>query len=141
MQVELMKLLTEKDIKDNTSDKYDTYFGETKDDLAKRSITGHLADHRNQTDDSHIMKHWSAAHTSECRPREIKFGFSVVKQHKSAFAKLIFVSVHLFRGGTRVLNSKSEFSRCTIPRLAVSYGDKQFDTAAPQVEDLSKEKC
>ena len=136
--------VTKEDIKDNTSDKYDMYFGESKKDLASRSITGHLADHRNQTDDSHIMKHWSAAHSQECRPRDIKFGFSVVKQHKSSFARQIFESVLIFRGGARVLNSKSEFSRCTVPRLTVSFGDKQHEAAAAAIqtdEDKVKRKC
>ena len=126
--------VTEKEIKDNNCTKYKSYWGETKNDANFRSKS-HLADFRNQTDDSHMLKHWSAEHSQECKPGDIKFGFSVVKSHKSSFARQIHESVLIFRGGQNVLNSKSEFSRCTVPRLGVTFGDKQYEevTAAAAV--------
>ena len=50
-----------------------------------------------------------------------------MKQHKSAFSRQIMEAVLVYRGGKNVLNSKSEFSRCSVPRLEVSYGGRQID--------------
>ena len=48
-------------------------------------------------------------------------------------------SVLIFRGGKNVLNSKSEFSRCTVPRLGVTFGDKHIDAGAvSKVEEKLK---
>ena len=70
-------------------------------------------------------------------PREIKFGMSVVKQHKSSFDRMVFESVLIYRGGHNILNSKSEFSRCQVPRLSVMVGEnQQYDKFEKNVEVL-----
>ena len=65
-------------------------------------------------------------HLSDTHPglKDVKFGMTVVKQHKSSFQRQIFESVLIFRG-KNVLNSKSEFSRCQVPRLSVLIGEDQ----------------
>ena len=41
----------------------------------------------------------------------------------------------IYRGGQNVLNSRSQYSRCQVPRLSVMVGDsQQFDTAALKIE-------
>ena len=50
---------------------------------------------------------------------------SVVKQHKTSFERQIFESVLIYRGGNNILNSKSEFSRCQVPRLSLMVGEDQ----------------
>ena len=47
-------------------------------------------------------------------------------------------AVLVYRGGKNVLNSKSEFSRCTVPRLAVTFGDRQLDAVTTQEEKLKR---
>ena len=56
---------------------------------------------------------------------------SVVKKHKSSFDRQIFEAVLIYRGGQNVLNSRSQYSRCQVPRLSVMVGENlQYDNAA-----------
>ena len=83
-----------------------------------------------------MFKHVSDEHPDSL-PREIKFGMSVVKQHKSSFDRMVFESVLIYRGGHNILNSKSEFSRCQVPRLSVMVGEnQQYDKFEKNVEVL-----
>ena len=110
----------EKTLKTNVSQNIQFYFGETFRDASTRG-TEHLADYLSQADDSHMFKHLSDTHPGL---KDVKFGMTVVKQHKSSFQRQIFESVLIFRG-KNVLNSKSEFSRCQVPRLSVLIGEDQ----------------
>ena len=84
----------------------------------------HLSDYFHGEEDSHMLKHLSDEHP-DSSPKEIKFGMSVIKQHKTSFDRMIFESVLIYRGGSNILNSKSEFSRCQVPRLSVMVGEGQ----------------
>ena len=53
---------------------------------------------------------------------------SVVRQHFSAFSRLIFEAVLIFRAGDNVLNSKAEFNRSKVPRLSVMIGEGQQES-------------
>ena len=79
-------------------------------------------------------KHWASEHSEECKPGDLKFGFSVVKQHKSSFSRQTHEAILIYQGGANVMNSKSEFSRCKVPRLEVTFGDKLVSAAAPAVK-------
>ena len=48
-------------------------------------------------------------------------------------------SVLIFRDGNNVLNSKSEFNRCQVPRLSVMIGD-QSNVAHPPSEEIKPKK-
>ena len=111
--------LDEKSIKENVNENIKFYFGETFRD-AKTRGSEHLSDFRSNSEDSHMMKHVCEDHPGS---KDIKFGMSVVKRHKSSFERQIFESILIFRGGKNVLNSKSEFSRCVVPRLSAMIGE------------------
>ena len=66
---------------------------------------------------------------------------SVVKQHKTSFERQIFESVLIYRGGNNILNSKSEFSRCQVPRLSLMVGeDQKYDDIQKNNEVLKKKE-
>ena len=100
----------EKTLKDNVNSSIKFYFGETSRDAYTRGAE-HLSDYIGQTDDSHMYKHLSDSH-QDSRPRDVKFGMSVIKQHRSSFERMIFESCLIFRNENNVLNSKTEFNRC-----------------------------
>ena len=89
-----------------------------------------------------MWKHVSEAHPGK-EPKDIKFGMSVVRQHFSAFSRLIFEAVLIFRGGDNVLNSKTEFNRAKVPRLSVMVNEGQqqdsFRKNHPDQEKLEAE--
>ena len=111
-----------KTINKNISENIKFYFGETFRDAYTRGKE-HLSDYRAETEDSRMLKHLSEDHPG-CDPSDIKFGMSVVKSHKSSFERQIFESILIFRAGKNILNSKSEFSRCKVPRLSVMVGEE-----------------
>ena len=127
----------EKTLKSNVNNSIKFYFGETFRDAYTRGAE-HLSDYVGQTDDSHMFKHLTDSHPGSS-PRDVKFGMSVVRKHKSSFERQIFENVLIFRDGNNVLNSKSEFNRCQIPRLSVMCGD-QSNVAHSSIEESDFKK-
>ena len=124
-----------KTIKINVNNQIKFYFGESFRDAITRG-NEHLCDYIGEAEDSHMFKHICDEHHGST-PREIKFGMSVVKQHKTSFSRMVFESVLIYRGGQNIFNSKSEFSRCQVPRLSVMVGDNQkYDKFEKNVEVL-----
>ena len=113
----------EKALRNNVNSNIQFYFGETFRDATTRGAE-HLADYVGETDDSHMLKHLAESHPGS-EPKDVKFGMTVVKQHKSSFDRQIFESVLIYRG-KNVLNSRSEFNRCQVPRLSVMTGEDQL---------------
>ena len=48
-----------------------------------------------------------------------KFKFTLISSFKDALTRQIFEAVRIERGGVEILNSKSEFNRCRVPRLRI----------------------
>ena len=116
-----------KTINKNISENIKFYFGETFRDAYTRGKE-HLSDYKAENEDSHMLKHLSEDHPG-CDPSDIKFGMSVVKSHKSSFERQLFESILIFRAGKNILNSKSEFSRCKVPRLSIMVGEESQQDA------------
>ena len=59
----------------------------------------------------------------------------VIKFHRSSFERQVSeaVSMQSIRVGNNLLNSKAEFNRCAVPRLALKPGSRNV------VEDKEKE--
>ena len=113
--------LDQKSVRININENIKFYFGETFRDARTRGAE-HQSDFASNSEDSHMMKHLIENH-SGCSHKDIRFGMTVIKSHKSSFERQIFESILIFRGGKNVLNSKSEFSRCVVPRLSIMVGD------------------
>ena len=64
-----------------------------------------------------MVKHWLSAHAELLEPP--KFRMKVVGSFKDALSRQLSESVRIDLRGGGVLNSKTEYSRCRIPRLVV----------------------
>ena len=90
---------------------------------------------------SHLLKR--AVEMHECEEfNTLKFGIKVIKYSKSSFERQIFESVQIQENRNHfLLNSRSEFNRCTVPRLTCKLGDKHFKKYEQEVErDMSREE-
>ena len=87
-----------------------------------------------------MLKHIVEIHEDE-DPASIEFRMKAVKFHQSAFERQIFesVKIQLMRNNHTLLNSKSEFNRCALPRLGVKIGEKEFSKRKEE-EYLEKKK-
>ena len=99
------------------------YVGETSRTVYERSKE-HWGAWRSGKEDSHIKKHQENNHGGGGSP---KFMMRVVGYYKSALSRQIGEAVRIRRrgGAGMVLNSKSEFNRCRIPRLIIEEVDDE----------------
>ena len=68
---------------------------------------------------SHLLKHFLEAHPNE-KIEDMKYGMRLVSKCKTALERQVGEAVHIQlaqENGYTLLNSKSEYSRCTIPQL------------------------
>ena len=73
--------------------------------------------------DSHMLKHYFDKHHDE-ELEMMKFGARMEKQTRSAFNREIGESVVIQSNKDHhLLNSKSEFNRCALPRLTAKLGE------------------
>ena len=91
--------------------------GESSRSIFERSKE-HWSDYRSNKDKSHILKHHQIAHGGVGEPG---FIMRTVSFYRTALARQVGEAVHIRRrgGAGSILNSKSEFDRCKIPRLTV----------------------
>ena len=59
----------------------------------------------------------------------IKFGMRVIRSTRTAFERQIMESVEIqkARKTSRIMNSKSEYNRCALPRLTAKLGEKDLE--------------
>ena len=66
--------------------------------------------------DSHMLKHAVIHH--EARVDDVKFKVEIIRNHKSAFERQLHEAVEiLLHNKGNLMNSKSEYNRCSVPRL------------------------
>ena len=78
----------------------------------------------------HLLKHAVEMHGDEDH-KSLKFGMKAIK----------FTSHHLRdKSWSLLLNSRSEFNRCAVPRIVCKLGDKTFKKNEKEIEaDLARE--
>ena len=130
------------------------YVGETSLTLRERMVGvrgegarggGHLNDYDKGLEKSHMTKHWLSCHRGEEKP---KFGVKIIKSFTSCMVRQIWECIRIRRrlqeqakGNVRLLNSKSEYSRCSLPRLVVEgtegieSDDRKEEEGEPKVND------
>ena len=87
----------------------------------------HERDARGGKEISHIHNHLQEEHGEEEREEgEHGFSMKVVRGHRTALARQIHEAV-LIANSKNLLNSKSEYNRCIIPRIAIMVGSKEKD--------------
>ena len=109
----------EKDNDNNKKGEYKyKYIGETNRSGYERGKE-HWDQKRNFSEKSHILKH-CLIHHKEKNPEEVVFGMKIRKQYKTALERQIGEAVAILEEkekGTELMNSKSEFNRCSLPRI------------------------
>ena len=99
------------------------YVGETSRTVFERSKE-HWEAWRSRKEESHIRKHQELEHGGESTPR---FMMRVVKHYRTALSRQVGEAVRIGRrgGAGMILNSKSEYNRCKIPRLVIEEVDEE----------------
>ena len=86
----------------------------------------HLRDFQELKPNSHMVKHFCEVHLEEDL-QEMKFGCRIVKQSRTAFNRQINESVEIQNNSQHhILNSKSEYNRCALPRLSAKIGEESL---------------
>ena len=75
----------------------------------------HRRDRDSREDDSHQVKHWLIDHGDLASPPQFKF--KILASFQDPLTRQIAESVRIEGAGEGILNSKSEYSRCRVPRL------------------------
>ena len=90
---------------------------------------------------SHLLKHTVEMHPGE-ELDKIKFGIRIVKTAKSSFERQIFESVEIQENRHHhLLNSRSEYNRCAVPRLMCKLGDGAYKQYEKETEkEIAKEE-
>ena len=106
------------------------YVGESSRTLYERSRE-HQKDWESRKEKSHIAKHQGAAHKEGEEP---DFIIKPVRFYKTALSRQIGEAVRIRRrgGAGAILNSKSEYSRCKIPRLVLEDVDEEEEQRQEQ---------
>ena len=74
---------------------------------------------KNYSEKSHILKH-CLIHHKEKAPEDVVFGMKLRRRYKTALEGQIGEAVAILEEkekGTEIINSKSEFNRCSLPRI------------------------
>ena len=114
------------------------YIGESSRSIYERSKE-HWSDWRSKLERSHILKHQREAHGGEEEP---KFMMRSVRYFRSALSRQVGEAVRIMRrgGAGAILNSKSEFDRCKIPRLVFEEEEDEEEIRKKQEQDIAREK-
>ena len=78
-----------------------------------------MEDYNNLNEKSHMLKHYITLHRYMERDT-VKFGIRIRNQYRKAFERQVGEAISIEQEllkNTTLLNSKSEFNRCTVPRL------------------------
>ena len=105
-----------KKVKKKMNDVNGVYVGESARSIFERAQE-HWADRVGQKEDSHMVKHWLSDHAD--LPEPPPFHIKVVSSFKDSMTRQISESVRIDLRGGGVLNSRTEYSRCRLPRLVI----------------------
>ena len=115
------------------------YIGESSRSLYERSCE-HKSDFENLSEKSHILKHYLTYH-KDIKREELEFGIRVRKKFQKAFERQVGEAIAIEQEqlkGTLLLNSKSEFNRCSVPRLTL--GSYKENIEEMKEEEKQKKK-
>ena len=114
------------------------YVGESSRSFYERGLE-HERDLQEMKPQSHMLKHYFDKHSEE-KIEEMEFGGRIVRQCRSAFNRQIGESVEIQNNKNHfLLNSKSEYNRCALPRLSAKLGERSLDSLEKEKKE-EKEK-
>ena len=114
------------------------YIGETARSAYERGLEHQGALEKLQ-EDSHLLKHVANKHRGEDMDK-IRFGMRIYKQTRTALERQITESVRIQEEQKKhyIMNSKSEYNRCSLPRLTPRMGNMDYDKI--RQEEIREEK-
>ena len=102
------------------------YIGETSRSVYESSWE-HMHSMGQLQNNSHMLKHALEKHGEEEDLGKIQFGVKVVRYTRSSFVRQVTESVIIQEERNHnILNSKSEYNRCSLPRLTANLGDREW---------------
>ena len=107
--------------------KVPSYVGESSRSAYERGFE-HLNKLATLSSDSHMLRHMVDVHKGEDF-QEVRWGMFVKKFLQSAFERQIEEAVEIEKIAKTgdILNSKSEYNNCTLPRLVTRMGDPEIE--------------
>ena len=115
------------------------YVGETCRSAFERGLE-HLGNYESLADESFMLKHSIDKHENEIM-KEGRYRMKNLKYTKTPFERQIRESVFLQQfGNDEILNSKSEFNRCSIPRLSTKLGEFEVKEGKEEEEQEKKKE-
>ena len=95
----------------------------------------HVRDLSSRQEGSHLLKHWVTDHPE--LDEAPKFKFRIVNTFQDPLTRQVAEAVRISLRGDGILNSKTEYSRCRIPRLTIdTEGWKKFKKEEQEQEKL-----
>ena len=99
------------------------YLGETSRTGFERGIE-HEGDRRAEKEDTHMIEHILQEHPDTEKGEEV-FSMKILRGHRSALTRQVNEAVIIANSWSKnILNSKQEYNRCVIPKLAVMMGTR-----------------
>ena len=92
---------------------------------------------RDKAEDSHQWKHWVLDHPE--MEGDPQFRLKIVSSFSDPLTRQLAEAVRIEQRGAEILNSKSEFSRCRIPRLRLDMDEWQ--TKKKNISTLQEEEA
>ena len=105
-----------KELEADLGKKDGVYVGESARSLHERAAE-HQRDYKAKKEDCHMIKHWLTSHQDLESPPN--FRFRLIRSFPDALTRQVSEAVRIDLRGGGILNSKSEFSRCRLPRLII----------------------
>ena len=118
------------------------YIGETGRSAYERGAE-HMSDFWNYDEKSHLLKHFLSCH-KDMKMSEVKFGMKVRNTFKSALERQVGEAVAIDmeqRKGMKLMNSKSEYNRCTVPRICTRSERERKEESEKMEEEEKRLKC
>ena len=116
------------------------YIGETSRSTFERGWE-HLNDLAQLKTGSHMLKHVLLNHPDQDM-EQVAFGMKILRTCKSSFERQIYESVAIQheRKEHHILNSRTEYNRCSIPRLSTQVGDKEFEKYSKELREEKEQE-
>ena len=118
------------------------YIGETSRSAYERGWE-HMNDMASLKSTSHMLKHVVSSHPEQDMEK-VEFGMKVLKYTQTSFERQIRESVIIQSERTKhnILNSRSEYNRCSLPRLCTQIGDEAYEQYGKEIdkEKLEEER-
>ena len=111
------------------------YYGETHRSAFERGFE-HLQDLARLSEKSHMLKHMVYHHEGEDFS-QVRFGMKVIRFTRSAFERQVgeAVLIQQERARHQIMNSRAEFSNCSLPRLQTRMGESDLKDLEKEIND------